>query len=430
MDVIVHRQVVYVDSALPMAVAASAGLLLVKRDSVDFAVRIEAAVQQELSLKERMNNHSRSGLLPAAVTLAASVLSCVALAQSPAALPELDTPANHALFEKSLRAYEAIDKDHSRFATVNGVRMHYLEWGDARGLPLFWSHGYSSTAFELSQVGQGLADMGYHVFAITYRGHGQTQVDNYDFSLADIADDVATLMDQKGCRRAVIGGLSLGGGVTTTFYENYPQRALAIVLEDGGADPVQHRVELQFEQVKKRLAAQAQAQAGRTPRTDRFGAYMTAALPYLPVLMQRPDAGPIFHSFLRQDESGAWRSHIDAQRLMGAAPLIAYDPARAHEISLLAQSWRRIHPIITYRHLGVPMMIIDPTGDDAAGEAFSVQYERLQSLHPQLIRHVKYPDTPHSAHPLRPEWFLRDMKEMLERVRTHHGGSLGQGDSC
>jgi pimeloyl-ACP methyl ester carboxylesterase len=282
-------------------------------------------------------------------------------------------------------------------------------------VPLIWSHGHTSTGFELIQVGPGLADLGYHVFAITYRGHGQTQVVDHDFSLSHIADDITALMDQRGIGRAVIGGLSLGGGVATTFYENYPDRVLGVVLEDGGADAVQDRMERTFDRVHELLAAMPVLDWSYD---DRFRAYGAAVLPYLPLLQVRPQAAAIFHSFLRRDPAGAWCFHADGSRLLGTGE-VSFDPARGHELSLLAQSWRRVHPLITYRNLSVPMLIIDPTGDDELFGGLmhcTPAFKRLQATHPELIRLVEYPDTYHAAHPQQPEWFLRDMRELLERI--------------
>jgi hypothetical protein len=50
------------------------------------------------------------------------------------------------------------------------------------------------------------------------------------------------------------------------------------------------------------------------------------------------------------------------------------------------------------------------------------RHERLQVLHPGFIRHVKYADTPHGAHrraSARPQWFMKNMTDMLERTRRH-----------
>lgn len=325
-----------------------------------------------------------------------------------------DTPANRALMESALDDYRQIDADHGHFIEVNDVRMHYLEWGDADGVPLIWSHGYTSTGFELSAVGPQLAKMGYHVFAITYRGHGQTRVNNYAFSLSHIADDIAAMMDQLGIERAVIGGFSLGGGVTTAFYDHYPGRVLAMVLEDGGADAVQARTEKSFDQMK--AVVRSFPKHGELVFDSRFAAYQAFAGFYLPGWGgEMPEgAAAMFHSWIVENEEGHFVPHYDGPRLIGEGPA-TIDPARGHELPLLAQSWRRTHPIITYRNLDVPMLIIDPTGDEFDRGA---AYERLLAMHPELIELVAYPDTPHAAHPMRPGWFLRDMGALLERVRA------------
>ncbi|MFN2287144.1 MAG: alpha/beta fold hydrolase [Chromatocurvus sp.] len=326
-----------------------------------------------------------------------------------------DTPENRTLMESSLAEYKRIDAEHGHFIEVNGIRMHYLEWGDDSGVPLIWSHGYSSTGFELVNVGPQLAEMGYHVYAITYRGHGQTQVEDYAFSLSHVADDIAAMMDQLDIERAVIGGLSLGGGVTTAFYEHYPDRALALVLEDGGAHPVQARTERNFEARK--------ALEGSFPKHEdlvfptRFGAFQALAGFYLPSWGGTipPRVGPTFHSWIAVNDAGAFVPHYDGPRLLGEGPA-TIDPARSHELPLLAQSWRRTHPIITYRELDVPLLIIDPTGDDFD---LGAEFERLRAMHPELIEVVEYPDTPHAAHPMRPDWFLRDMAALLEQVENN-----------
>jgi pimeloyl-ACP methyl ester carboxylesterase len=351
--------------------------------------------------------------------LSVFTLSHIAVAadEPPTADPFPDSAENRALFEESRRAYEDLDRTHGRFVDVNGIRMHYLEWGKPGGVPLVWSHGSTSTGFELLQVGQGLADMGYHVFAITYRGHGQTRVSSYDFSLAHIADDVAAFLDQQQLGCAVIGGLSLGGGVTTTFYELYPARTLGLVLEDGGAFNPQWLAETHYEALKALYAAQPVPTAS-APSADPFFAFRDAAMPYLPLIRLHPEVATIVQSFIRQDEQGLWQFHADTDRMLGS-DAASWDPARNHELSLLAQSWRRVNPIIAYRNLDVPMLIIDPTGDDAGPlGSLTPEYKQLESLHPSLVHYVAYPETLHAAHPQQPEWFLRDMRDLLGRVRA------------
>jgi len=342
--------------------------------------------------------------------LAFVMIAAGSRAESPESTPDVfsDTPENRATVAQAYEQYLAIDENHGHFIEVNGIRMHYLEWGDKSGTPLVWSHGYSSTGFELASVAEQLVDAGYHVYSITYRGHGQTQVTDYNFSLSHVADDIAAMMDQLGIDKAVMGGLSLGGGVTTAFYENYPERALALVLEDGGADAVQARTETLFVQMKELLANMPDQES--PVFEDRFAGFRYFASFYLPGWGGSLPAGaaPIIHSWVVPAGDDLFRPHFNDAELLGEGAA-TIDPAQSHKLPLLAQSWRRIHPFITYRNLSVPMLIIDPIGDEFNP---SPDYRKLRDMHPGLINLVEYPDTPHAAHPMRPEWFVRDMAEL------------------
>ena len=45
-----------------------------------------------------------------------------------------------------------------------------LEWGSAKGVPLVWAHGSGSDGYELRAVAPRLAEAGYRVLAVDYRG--------------------------------------------------------------------------------------------------------------------------------------------------------------------------------------------------------------------------------------------------------------------
>lgn len=325
-----------------------------------------------------------------------------------------DTPENRALVDQAYADYLFMDKQHGHDISVNGISMHYLEWGDDAGVPLIWAHGYSSSAFEFAGVGAKLAEAGYHVYAIDYRGHGKTQVTDYNFSLSHIADDIDAMMTKLGIEKAVIGGLSLGGGVTTTFYENYPDRALALVLEDGGADAVQARTEKIYEMFKDMLANIPPYQVPKFK--SRFEGFQYISNFYLPGWGGefKDGAATTLISWVVENEDGSFGVHYDGVKLFGDGTPAAMKPDSSHKLPLLHQSWRRVHPMITYRNLSVPMLIIDPTGDAVdPGEEF----EKLRKMHPDMINVVEYPDTPHAAHPMRPDWFVRDMKSVLVQVK-------------
>ena len=314
------------------------------------------------------------------------------------------------------QAYERYEEAHGRIARVNGIAMHYLEWGEPDPVPLIWAHGFSSTAYEFVEVGPGLAEAGLHVIAVTYRGHGRTGLPAAPFSLADIADDLAALMDLKGLSCSVVGGLSLGGAVATTFYENYPDRVAGLVLEDGGSYPMQEVVEALF-------AADPEGRsdppaAHRATYGTRVGAVRAIAAPYAPFLggVLEDIWAMAFHSFVRPGARGGFVFHADQAAMLGSGRA-AVDPALSHELPLLARSWRRVNPEITYRNAEIPILVIDPTGDDTAF-SLSPYNARLKSVNPEHVTVLAYEHTLHAAHLQRPDRLVRDVAALARQVRN------------
>jgi 3-oxoadipate enol-lactonase len=69
------------------------------------------------------------------------------------------------------------------------------------------------------------------------RGFGDSELGD-GFAIADLADDVAAILDHLRIDRAVIVGLSMGGYVALAFAAKYPRRLLGLALSDthAGAD--------------------------------------------------------------------------------------------------------------------------------------------------------------------------------------------------
>jgi len=66
------------------------------------------------------------------------------------------------------------------------------------------------------------------------RGHGMTTAPSGDehYSWEIMAADVNRLMEHLGIERAIIGGLSMGGGVSLAYALNYPEKVKALILCD------------------------------------------------------------------------------------------------------------------------------------------------------------------------------------------------------
>ncbi|TDD14879.1 alpha/beta fold hydrolase [Actinomadura sp. KC06] len=97
------------------------------------------------------------------------------------------------------------------------------------GTPLVLLHAFPlSSAMWLAQR-EGLADR-FRVITPDLRGFGGSQLGDDDPSVDAMADDVARLFRRLGVRRAVVGGLSMGGYVAMALCRRHPELVLGLVL--------------------------------------------------------------------------------------------------------------------------------------------------------------------------------------------------------
>jgi len=116
----------------------------------------------------------------------------------------------------------------------NGVKIHYEVHGQ-QGPVLLLTHGYSAT----SEMWKGQIDAfsRHHRLVLwDMRGHGQSDYPQDDAAYSETltVGDMAALLDQVGAKRAIIGGLSLGGYMSLAFYRAHPERTSALLIIDTG----------------------------------------------------------------------------------------------------------------------------------------------------------------------------------------------------
>src|SRR4051812_5890199 len=65
--------------------------------------------------------------------------------------------------------------DHSRFAAVDGIKLHYQEFGEEAKPAILLIHGYRSSAFVWRSSAPLLAEKGFHVLAVDLVGFGYSE---------------------------------------------------------------------------------------------------------------------------------------------------------------------------------------------------------------------------------------------------------------
>ena len=123
-----------------------------------------------------------------------------------------------------------------KFASVNGLRLHYLEWGKA-GMPaVVCVHGYTSSAQAFNAMARHLQDR-FHILAMDVRGHGESEWSPTGaYGYADQAGDLAAFVDRLELPRFTLIGTSMGGIIAMTYAADNADRLTALVINDIGPD--------------------------------------------------------------------------------------------------------------------------------------------------------------------------------------------------
>lgn len=115
------------------------------------------------------------------------------------------------------------------------VRLEYAEQGNPDGIPVIFLHGITDSWHSFETVLKYLP-ASVHAFAISQRGHGDSERPAEHYTPKDFAADVAAFMRQKNIRKAFIVGHSMGGVNAQQFAVDHPELTRGIVIID--SDPV------------------------------------------------------------------------------------------------------------------------------------------------------------------------------------------------
>jgi 3-oxoadipate enol-lactonase len=108
-------------------------------------------------------------------------------------------------------------------------RMATWTWGT--GEPVVLLHPLALAGELWRPLGTALAP-DFQVLAPDLRGHGGTSWDHDEFTVADLADDVAQALNTLSLHRVHLLGMSMGGSVAMTFAGRYPDRVRTLTLAD------------------------------------------------------------------------------------------------------------------------------------------------------------------------------------------------------
>jgi pimeloyl-ACP methyl ester carboxylesterase len=114
-------------------------------------------------------------------------------------------------------------------ARIGDRTLAYESFGG--GQPLVLIHAFPLDGRMWASTARSLADR-CRVIVPDMRGFGASELGGGAPSIADMADDVAALLDCLGIERATVGGLSMGGYVSLAFAARHRVRLDRLILAD------------------------------------------------------------------------------------------------------------------------------------------------------------------------------------------------------
>jgi non-heme chloroperoxidase len=132
----------------------------------------------------------------------------------------------------------------TEFITVNGVRLHYLDWG-GNGQTLLFLHGMGDTAHRYDNFAPMFTNQ-FRVLALTRRGHGESEIPPSGYDIATLVEDIRQFLDALKIQRVVLAGHSFAGDELTRFAITYPDRVIKLIYFDSAYDHSRVPTNLRF----------------------------------------------------------------------------------------------------------------------------------------------------------------------------------------
>ena len=114
-------------------------------------------------------------------------------------------------------------------ALKTGVRLQYVEQGSKAGVPVIFLHGLGDSWHSFETVLSHLPGH-MHAFALSQRGHGDSERPAEGYTPKHFADDVFAFVTEKQLGPVVIVGHSMGGVIAQRFALDYPGLTKALVI--------------------------------------------------------------------------------------------------------------------------------------------------------------------------------------------------------
>lgn len=115
---------------------------------------------------------------------------------------------------------------------INGLRLHWREWGSRDAPTLVLLHGLRGFSGTWRVLARHL-DKEYHLVALDQRGRGDSDWDpDHNYYTDAYLCDLEIWLDRLGVDRFFLLGHSMGGATAYVYAHRHPERLRALIIED------------------------------------------------------------------------------------------------------------------------------------------------------------------------------------------------------
>jgi non-heme chloroperoxidase len=181
----------------------------------------------------------------------------------------------------------------SEFVHVNGINLHYLDWGGSGDVLLFLT-GMGCSAHIFDQFAPRFTH-GFHVLALDRRGHGDSDYPETGYDPPTLTEELWQFLDTLKIEKVILAGHSMAYIELSHFAALYPEHVLKLIFLDAAYDNSSPETKAVFE--KNPLPKMIPAWPDEDPQTiEDYAATVQRLYPALAVIW-----GPVMEEQLRHN---------------------------------------------------------------------------------------------------------------------------------
>jgi non-heme chloroperoxidase len=122
----------------------------------------------------------------------------------------------------------------SKHVRVNGINLHYLDWGGDGEVLLFLA-GLGCNGHIFDHLAPRFTDQ-FHVLALTRRGHGESDHPEAGYDVDTLTEDICQFLDAVAVEKVILAGHSMANIELSHFNALHPERVLKLIFLDAAYD--------------------------------------------------------------------------------------------------------------------------------------------------------------------------------------------------